>query len=842
MHKRVYKVIILSFIFIISLVFMSQNIKEEEISLKTTVEMGDAQLPLLYITTGGYEINRLHGYSSNIDANIIREVMTPVDSEKTIEVRFEENGASIRKIKYEVRELKENELLDSGEISALDQTDNGKKTKIKIDTALSTGKEYAMKITASLENSKKIHYYTRIKYYETDTYLDEKMDFVNTFHKKSLDKEKAEDLARYLESDPSIDNSSFAKVTIHSSFENFSWGTLEPEVITNIVPTIKEFNTETAAVQLVYFVKVKTDSGMETYQVKEFYRIRYTSDRIYLLNYERNMEAVFDIGLTSLAKSEFKIGITKDTNMELVTSGENGNLAFVRQNALWYYNLAQNRAVRVFSFLDGEDDYLREGYDQHNIRILNMDEEGNIDFTVYGYMNRGDYEGKVAVVLYRFSAANNQIEELVYIPLETTYQMLKEEVNGFSYVSTNDMFYFTVNATLYSYDIVAKQLREVAVGINENNFAAMIDNDGHAVAWTDTEDEKSVMTILDLETFQETKTEAKEGESLRIFGNIGANLIYGYVKNADITETKEGAIIMPAYRLEIVDGEGNIRKTYKKKNIYVADVEINENIAKLIRVKKTDGKYQEISFDSILSQGDTETAIVNLEPRVTEATKTEWYISLPAGFEMPGLPEVDATSNAILKEDTTLYLDLQEKEEEKYYVYAYGEIMTSTEDVAEAILLADENVGVVINEDNRLVWERSGKYNHKTLGQIQKVSVSQSVDSIGACLYMVLHYNHISADAEILTAEGKSIYNVLNENLTSPVNLTGCTLDEVLYFVSGGSPVIAMKDGNNAVLITGYDDSSITVIDPQGHLGKMSMKNGEKLFENAGNIFISYIN
>lgn len=30
-----------------------------------------------------------------------------------------------------------------------------------------------------------------------------------------------------------------------------------------------------------------------------------------------------------------------------------------------------------------------EYYDQHNIRILNLDDDGNISFVVYGYMNCG---------------------------------------------------------------------------------------------------------------------------------------------------------------------------------------------------------------------------------------------------------------------------------------------------------------------------------------------------------------------------------------------------------------------------------------------------------------------
>ena len=108
MHKGIYKIVILSFIFVISVILMSGNIKEQGVSVKTMVEMEDSKLPLLYITVGGYEMNRLHGYNSNIDANVVREAMTPIHADKTLKVRFAEKGADVRKVLYEVRELKDN--------------------------------------------------------------------------------------------------------------------------------------------------------------------------------------------------------------------------------------------------------------------------------------------------------------------------------------------------------------------------------------------------------------------------------------------------------------------------------------------------------------------------------------------------------------------------------------------------------------------------------------------------------------------------------------------------------------------------------------------------------------
>lgn len=839
MQKHIYKAIILFTIFIAALFFMSKNIKEEEITLEKTVAMSEATFPLMYVNVGGYTLNRLHGYSSNIDANVIREATTPIDQNKELQVEFKENETVIKKIKYELRTLKDNELLDSGTISALDVTEEGKSAKIKLEANLETSTEYAMKITAITDEGRKIHFYTRVKYYEDDSNLNEKIDFVTDFNKKSFDKNKAKDLALYLETDGSMDNTTFAKVNIHSNIDMISWGNMKPEILTEVVPTIKEYTVETASIQMEYFVRVKNDSGEETYNVKEFYRIRYTANRIYLVDYERTMESLFDINLTSMAKSEFKFGVTGDDEIKVESSGENGKASFIRNGELWYYSLAENKAVKVFSFRNEDPDYFRNEYDQHDIQILSMDDGGNMDFVVYGYMNRGDYEGKVALVLYHYSSDTNRIKELVYIPLETTYQMLKEDISDFSYVSQKGVYYFTIDNRVYSYNISARKLKVLVNDVTDNKFAVMEDSKG--IAWV-TEEEPSVLHVMDLETEKTVEITADEGELVRIFGCIQSNIIYGYVKEDDIKETTDGTVYIPAYRIEIADIQGQIVKEYKQKNAYVIDSEMNGNVVKLYRVKKADGSYKKISDDSILTQGDTKTAYIRVEPRKTDLMLTEQYLSMPDGFAMESKPKTISTLNAILSEDTTLHLREDESDSEKYYVYAKGQIEASYTKAAEAIALADEDMGVVVNQDNRIIFERSGKFNRKTIGQIKEMKSGNGVNSVGACLYMVLQHNQVLADAKELSSGKKSIVSVLEENLKGTINFTGCTLDEVLYCVSGGNLVVAMKDANNAVLITGYDESSVTYFDPNAGNIKLSLSKASDLFEKAGNIFVSYVN
>lgn len=839
MQKHIYKIIILFAIFVAALFFMSKNIKEEEITLEKTVKMADATFPLMYVEVDGYTLNRLHGYSSNIDANVIREAITPVDQSKELQFTFTENESVIKKIKYEVRALKGNELLDSGTISALEVTEDGKAAKVKLEASLNTSTEYAMKITAITDESRKINFYTRIKYYEDDDYLKEKLEFVNMFHKKSFNKEQAKDLTVYLETDASQDNTNYANVTIHSNFDMLSWGGLKPKILTEVVPSVKEFNVETASIQYEYFVQIKNDSGTEVYDVKEFYRVRYTADRIYLLNYERTMESLFDMELTSLAKSQFKLGVTGGQDLQLTTSAENGKVSFVRNGELWYYNIPENKAVRVFSFRGSKADYLREDYDQHDIRILSMDDGGNMDFVVYGYMNRGDYEGKVALVLYHYSSDTNRIKELVYIPLETTYQMLRQDSSDFGYVSQKGVYYFTLNDYVYSYNISAKKLKTLAKNVNGGNFAVL--GKGQGIAWVD-EDDMAILHIMDLETEKTVQIQAAKNEMVRIFGGIESNVIFGYVKKADVKETTDGMIYRPAYRLEIADVTGDVKKTYQQKNAYVVDSQMNDNVVKLLRVKKENGRYKTISDDSILTQGVSAAPIISVETRVTDLMLTEKYLSLPDGFEMETKPKVVTTLNAILSEDTTLHLrNTDTVPEETYYVYAAGGIEDSFSKAGEAIVLADERMGVVVNQDNRLVFERSGKFNRKTIGQVRTITAGGGVNSVGASLAIVLQQNQITADAKKLSNGKASIYEVLAQSFDSPINLTGCNLDEALYMVSNGSLVIAMKNDSSAVVLTGYDETSITYFDPSAGTIKMGLSKASAMFGNAGNIFISYI-
>ena len=637
-------------------------------------------------------------------------------------------------------------------------------------------------------------------------------------------------------------------MNIHSSEELYTWGDLKPEVLTEVVPTIKEFNIETTAVELAYYVKANPGTGDEIYLVKEFYRIRYTQGGSYqLLKYDRTMEAVFDIKKASVKKNELKVGITQKNNMDFVINEDNTKVSFVRERALWFYNIAENSAVQVFSFLNSSNDYQKSGYDQHDIRILGMDDEGNMDFMVFGYMNRGDYEGSVGIILYKYYANEKRVEEQVYIPLETTYQMLKEDLDSFSYVNKKNNYYFSIDNVIYNYNITAKKLNIIASDIKQENFFTV--KESGYIVWQDTDSVKDAkeIHILNLEEEKERTIKAQDGEIVRVLGTIDKNMIYGFGKLSDLTESSDGNDMIPLYRLEIADSQGNVLKRYKQKNIYVTGARVEDNIVKLDRVKKkkSAGKqtFEKTSTDSILNKENNTSQAVRLTKRVTDGGLSEYYIALPGNNPMTGEPKESKSLCTVITENRTLRLNPKDNQIEKYYVYAQGGILESHTSPAEAILAADEAMGVVISNSNQIVWERGGKYKNNTIGGLTKIKSSTGVTSINACVQMILKQNNIQKSTKELGDGKKSAYKILKENLKEKaINLTGCNLDEVLYYVSGGRGVLAMKDSGKAVLLTGYNEIKVTMYDPDtGKEQQMTLEKADEMFKDAGYVFLSYL-
>lgn len=178
-------------------------------------------------------------------------------------------------------------------------------------------------------------------------------------------------------------------------------------------------------------------------------------------------------------------------------------------------------------------------------------------------------------------------------------------------------------------------------------------------------------------------------------------------------------------------------------------------------------------------------------------------------------------------------------------VYSFGSIVSIGESAAEAVQTADRSnvVGTVVNEAGIVIWERGVKYSASYLKELAGNSTKNSgLTGRQEAVRMMGAYLDVELDAAGLGENGNVKAFLEQATGRRMISLTGATLDEVLYFVFRGAPVYAMKNRTDAVLITGYSASNVTVYEPSsGKYKTYSLKDAEKMFEEAGNIFLSYV-
>jgi uncharacterized protein YvpB len=97
---------------------------------------------------------------------------------------------------------------------------------------------------------------------------------------------------------------------------------------------------------------------------------------------------------------------------------------------------------------------------------------------------------------------------------------------------------------------------------------------------------------------------------------------------------------------------------------------------------------------------------------------------------------------------------------------------------------------------------------------------------------------------EELVEAGQTPKEVLENTLKDAIvlDLTGCTAEEIIYYVSSGSPVFAMTGADSAVLVIGYSSTYLYYYNPEsGKKESVNMDDAVEWFADAGNIFFSYL-
>lgn len=839
MKKTIIRIAVCVVVFLASALIIGSIMNQGHNNM--TMEMAPATLPMITMESGGVACNELHGNTVEMDVAYQKDCITLLGEGRQANFTVNTFGREITGISTEVRSIDGGRLIENSEVTGWKANGKSFSVSLTLKDLIDTNTQYSLTLILELEGEQKVYYYTTILWND-DVHISEILEFATDFHGKLYDKEVAKELTKYLEPNSKLtDNGTFHKVNIHSSFQQITWGSLEPVQEDAASIRLTQISGNVASLLMDFVVSTGEGKNKIYYNVEEYYRVRYTSERMYLLDYERTMTQIPDT-TRMYANDKILLGIT-DENVDMMESADGNTVVFSDMGQLLSYNAATNGLTVIFSFYDKDNADRRTLYDNHGIKILDVDEGGNVKFAVYGYMNRGRHEGETGIQIISYDNSLNTIEEEVYIPYSKSYAVLKDEMEQLLYRNRQQHVYFFLENGVYDVDLENRSAEQL-VSIRQDDSLQVSENH-EIIVWQEGDDinHSNQLNVRNLNTGEQTVIRAEDGEAIRPLGFMGEDIIYGVARESDIRTENSGQIFYPMYKVCISNSSGDNLKEYGQDGIYIVDCAIEGNQITLSRIQRSEnGSYQEILDDQIMNNVEEEPGqnkvvtadidiyerYVQIQTKTTIDTKTIKVLN-PKEVVFEGGREL--TLDAV-------------SEVSRYYVYnAYG-VQGIYSAPGKAVKEAYDSSGVVANDRGITVWLKGNRVSRNQIMAIKEESVTDQKNSLTVCLDNILRHAGITRNTEYDLAQGKTAIQILEENMTGVqvLDLSGCSLDAVLYYVNQDIPVLAILEDGEAVLVTGFNEFNVVIMEPStGKLYKKGMNDATTWFAENGNHFISYM-
>lgn len=559
MSKKVIKPIVLIVVFIAALITFC--ITTNKGNKDMTTKQADATLPVMSFNLDKIKINTLHGYTTEMDPTKMRDCVIPISDDRKLSLSISTYGMAVDRISYKIRSMDGKRLVADGEISSFSNKDNTIQADVSMPNVMDENTEYLLvfTITSGQDN---VYYYSRIM--QTDGKAAAKVvEFAKKFHDETFIKDDKSFFTTYMETTTG-DRNTLAHVDLTSTVSQITWGSMAAAQYTNPVIALKEINDSYDVVTIDYVMSCVDGKGeTEYYNVREYFRLRQTESRMYVLNYERTANQIFNSENSFISDSgSVMLGI-RSSEAEYRANEAGSVICFVQEGDLYSYDINNGMIIKVFSFRDAEGIDERENWNHHDIKIVSVDEAGSIDFVVYGYMNRGTHEGEVGTGVYHYDGLAHTIDEEAFIPSKTSYEVLKAEMGKMLYLNEKNEFYLMMDDSLYRINLGSMSVKKVVEGLSTGSYCASESN--RYFAWVDSANQYSSNTIkvMDLKSGKTFEVKKGDDQYLRPLGFIGEDFIYGQANAADVVSDAAGNTTFPMNGLIILDtSDQSELKTY----------------------------------------------------------------------------------------------------------------------------------------------------------------------------------------------------------------------------------------------------------------------------------------
>ena len=793
--------------------------KKEEHGVTEYTAMEKAKFPVLYATMGEREMAPVFGQTDERGVTAGRDSLILLPEDRKLKIRFA-GTTKIQGVRYEIRSLDTEDLIERTRIGSVETSLNGDSenalsTELPIQNLLDAGKEYLLGVCAELSDGSEAWYYMRIT--EQDQgHANEMLSLAEDFSSKTYKYSDAQSLTMYMETSPTAGSTSLGTVTLKDTFTQLTWGSLGVERSGEAYTKLKELSGNLANVEITSRVTAKNGEKTENYEVTENFTMKWSSQRIYMMDYERTMTELFTGDTALFSGKRILLGIGNGDGVHAVKSTGGQYTAFVTDRELWVYDSGENVGARVFAFGGAASDDIRDNVPEHGVEILAVDEDGGIDFIVYGRMNRGTHEGSTGIAYYHYDMGQNALEEKFFIPSSEPYEELKEDLSVLAHRGTNGIFYFYMDHGIYGIDLKSLEYVALASGLTKEQFAVSADHS--RAAWQENTGiwDSQTIQIMDLDTGDKTQVGGQSGSVTRILGFVGNDCIYGTGDSGDYLMSNGRVMGTYLNSIDIVDREMKSVMHYEKPGSWIREVFVDDSRIHMKTVNSRGGFFEAYSEDTL---------VCNAEILSGKTDDIGWYASDQKGQIMfvqldrdvdASKKKIRQTSPKLAESSSTVKpIAAAACKTTEFYAYGRGRFLGRFVDFADAAQAAYDHMGFVTAGRDRTIWVRGNRAS-------------------------AFYIRDLTAGSALLERYRDSFEkNQTMEDGTFLLDASGSSIVQVLYFVGQNIPVLAYTGEGACMYLTGYDQTHVRVYHPEsGTTEVLSMETANQMFGAAGYDFI----
>lgn len=746
----------------------------------------DVSFPIIYQERNGKRINEMRGFVDERYNLVSNDTITILESERRLNLLIKNNGNDISFLEYEIRDKTSNSLLERTRIDITEENKTEKNTTrvlLNIQNLIKQNRIY--QLTIKINVNRKVAYYFANIIYRPKNILDDAINQVEWFTNLTFDPVTAGDyekgIVKYLETSINRDTREMHTVTLQQTFEQLTFGNTKMKLVSDYYYSIYQAQEHSYTMAIRYLTKSGKEGKDEYFINKDEYVLRWDGKRWYYMKFTRNTEELINLSDNPFneTNNRFYTGITNPNNIVKIESENKRFFAFCKEREIYRYDDETKTMTSIFSYHIQDKEQFEEVSKDFAVKIMDVNDAGDVTYIVYGYNMTGLNEGNMGIDVFTYRAETNESEENIFIPIYTTYQSMKYDIERLCVYKNNRLIFKSYNK-VYSIDINTAEILTLADGFEESKFAAS-SNSRYFAFNNDKETKSKHINIYNIEDGRVITIDAKGDENIEVVTFMNDDLFYGVFSDENIWRESGKIIGRPSHEIRVINAVNGKEDLFREDDRYLYNFVNQQNVLRYNKYKREGTHYTYLTNDVIVNNYSQENEnAFHYREELTKEKLRVGYIEITMNKKENIRYEKSAGVSRKQVEETALE-STKENEETIYYVYDCGTLKAKLKNLSDGVNEIRDNYGYVKLNDRITCYNRANKGN---------VSYLRQNDSI----------------LENLEGFDENVYLKNNEILV--MNVTGITERDLEYYLSLNEKVAVFKYDTFQFFITGYDNNN----------------------------------